>query len=111
MFKDLKYNMQEATSNANFPWAEKCLNAADWFPLILSDLVDAFPQAKGFFFHLLAVTRLEDYFQMVIIWLSAARTTQFADVNVVGYIMELGGVRKCAPIQIEVPLLSFLEQI
>lgn len=98
MFEDLKYNMPEATSNANFPWAEKCLNATDWFPLILSNLDDAFPQAKGIFFHLSAVTRLEDYFQMVIIWLSAARTTQFADVNVLGHITGLGGVRKCAPI-------------
>lgn len=50
MFKDLKYNMQEATSSANFPSAEKCLNATDRFPLILSNLVDAFPQAKGKFF-------------------------------------------------------------
>lgn len=99
MFKDFKYNMQEATSNASFPWAEKFLNATDWFPLIRSSLVDAFPQAKRiFFFYLSAVTRLEDYFQMVIIWLSAARTTQFADVNDVGHVTGLGGVRKCASI-------------
>lgn len=50
MFKDLKYDMQEATSNANFPWAEECLNATDRFPLILSNSIDAFPQAKGIFF-------------------------------------------------------------
>lgn len=98
MFEDLKHNLQKATSNASFPWVEKCLNASDWFALILSNLVDAFPQAKELVFHLLAVIRLEDYFQMVIIGFCASRTTQFADVDVVGYIMRLGGVRKYAHI-------------
>lgn len=38
------------------------------------------------------VIRLEDYFQMVIISISPARTTQFADVNAVGHVVGLGGV-------------------
>lgn len=38
------------------------------------------------------VIRLEDYFQMVIISISPARTTQFADVNAVGHVVGMGEV-------------------
>lgn len=53
------------------------------------------------FFHLSSVIRLEDYFQMVIISISAVRTTQFADVNAVGRVVGLGGVKNSASLETE----------